>query len=124
MEQDKKIKVLIVDDEINMRRCLSRGFAEKDQFIIEEAGDGIEALEKVAKDKPDIIILDGRMPRLDGIETCKRLKQNPQTRDILIIFSTGTHAKDVKEGRIPADDYVIKPYEFSQLYEKIKQLRK
>ena len=123
MANDEKLKALIVDDEVNIRSALRR-FLVAEGFIVFEASNGFEAIESVGQNKPDIIIMDGRMPQMDGLEACKRLKDNPETKDIPIIFSTGTHVEDVEEGRVAADDYMVKPYSPEEIYEKIIDLAK
>ena len=121
MVSEAKKKILIVDDEPNIRNSLRRALIENN-FEVDEACDGIEAIAKAQVMIPDIIILDGRMPKMDGIEASKRLKGDPKTKDIPILFSTGTHVTDVLEGKVLADDYIVKPYGFEELYDKIKQL--
>ena len=84
-KKNKRTKVLIVDDEEIVREALSYIF-DKVGFITEEAKNGKEALIKVAQTKPDIIILDVAMPELDGTQACIRLRGNPETQNIPIIF--------------------------------------
>lgn len=116
-----KIKVLIVDDEASIRRSLIRFLILKG-FTVEEAKNGVEALAMVSQYKPDIIILDGRMPEMDGLEACRRLKANSETKNIPVLFSTGTHAREAQLGTIPIDDYILKPYSLDAMYEKITKM--
>lgn len=116
-----KIKVLIVDDEASIRRSLIR-FLTLKGFTVDEAKNGVEALDIVSQYKPDIIILDGRMPEMDGLEASRRLKANPETKNIPILFSTGTHAREAQLGMIPIDDYILKPYSLDTIYEKITKI--
>lgn len=116
-----KLRILLVDDEDKVRSACNRALSQKN-FIIDEAINGMDALEKVAKNKPDIIILDGRMPVMDGIEASKHLKANPSTKDIPILFSTGTHIQEVLDGTAKVDDYIVKPYGIDELYQKILKL--
>ena len=128
MSSDSKrpIKVLIVDDEENARYILNLKLTTKKQFIVEEAENGKDALDKVVANKPDIILLDVMMPEMDGFETCKHLKENKKTEDIPIIFLTAkTRTTDVIQGiRVGVDDYITKPYDFNDLYERIIKLIK
>jgi two-component system sensor histidine kinase/response regulator len=91
---------------------------------VEEANNGREALQKIFKDKPDIILLDGMMPDMDGFQTYERLKENPQMQDIPIIFCSATHIKELKERGLKVDEYLEKPYQIEELYQKIKKIIK
>src|SRR5215475_15303489 len=86
--------------------------------------DGEQALAKVAQDKPDLIVLDIMMPKLDGYETCKALKSNPETKDIpVILLSAKGRNVDQKVGfEVGADDYITKPFSPRKLVERINQL--
>ncbi len=123
-ENDRKIRVLVVDDEENARYILNLKLSMKKGFIVDEAENGKVALEKVAQNKPDIILLDVMMPVMDGYECCKRLKENPETEDIPIIFLTAkTRTNDIIQGiRVGVDDYIMKPYEFEDLYNRIMKI--
>jgi len=84
------IAVLVVDDEPEVVDFLAALLAEHPRgFKVETATDGYEALIKVGAFKPALLILDVRMPRLDGVEVCRRLKDNPATRDLKILGITG-----------------------------------
>lgn len=85
--------ILIVDDD-NVTRKLMRMLLELSGFIVDEAKDGLEALEKVEHHRPDAMILDVIMPRLDGIATCKRLRANPDTADLFILMHSGENYHD------------------------------
>lgn len=91
--------ILIVDDETVTRHML-RMLLELSGFIINEARDGIEALEKVKQHRPDAMILDVMMPRLDGIGTCEQLRANPDTADLFIVLLSGGdyHERGLKAG--------------------------
>jgi two-component system alkaline phosphatase synthesis response regulator PhoP len=112
------VKIIIIDDDESVRAVL-RVALNRRKFIVEEACNGKEGLEKIKKNKPDIIILDGIMPVMDGIQTCRILKGNPETRKIPVIFCSATHIKSIKESKIKADEYIEKPFSFEVLYEKI-----
>src|SRR5262245_6136010 len=81
--------VLVVDDLPSNLRLLER-LLKNDGHTVVTAGDGIEALEIVASAQPDMILMDVRMPNIDGFETCQRLKQDPATRLIPIVLMTGS----------------------------------
>ncbi len=91
------VKVLIVDDNEAVREAMAYIINKREGFCAECARDGLEALEKIASGKPDIIILDIFMPQMDGIETCKRIRSNPQTADIPVLFMSSCDYAAVKE---------------------------
>jgi CheY-like chemotaxis protein len=91
-------------------------------FIVEEAGDGVEALEKVKRFFPDLILLDNIMPKMSGWELTKILKTDPKYREIpIIMFSALDDVKDKVEGfELGVDDYITKPFNFSEVLARIK----
>lgn len=111
----KKQRILAVDDEyINLfilQECLS------ERFDIELVEDGLACLEAVERQRPDIILLDIRMPVMDGIETCKRLKNDPNTQQIPILcLSALSMPHQINEGlEAGADAYINKPFKTDQL---------
>lgn len=116
-----KEKILLVDDEtINLD--FFDVMLTKLGFIIEKAEDGLEAMEKVKKFVPDLIILDNIMPKISGWEVTKTLKADPKYRDIpIIMFSAMDDPKDKVEGfELGIDDYITKPYNFSVVLARIR----
>jgi CheY-like chemotaxis protein len=116
----EKIQVLIVDDEVRFARNVSR-LLDKGRFDVCVSHNGLDALEKVHKTRPDVVVLDIRMPEMDGIETLLAMKHLDP--DIQVIILTG-HA-DVETGilaiREGAFDYLFKPCDMELLKEKILQ---
>lgn len=116
----EKIQVLIVDDEVRFARNVSR-LLDKGRFDVCVSHNGLDALEKVHKSRPDVVVLDIRMPEMDGIETLLAMKHLDP--DIQVIILTG-HA-DVETGilaiREGAFDYLFKPCDMDLLKEKILQ---
>jgi len=112
--------ILIVDDEENIRFVLKYNL-ELDGHSVIEAKHGEEALGH-ARSEIDLILLDVMMPVMNGIETCKRLKADPDTRDIPIIMLTAkSQLVDIEEAfRAGADDYLTKPFEPDQISSKIE----
>ena len=113
-------KILIVDDEkINLD--FFEVMLSKLGFIVEEANDGVEALEKVKKFFPDLIILDNVMPKMSGWEVTKNLKNDPKYRGIpIIMFSALNDVKDKVAGfELGVDDYITKPFNFSEVLARI-----
>ena len=103
--------IMIVDDEQYIRELLNYNLT-KEGYSILAAATGEEALEVVGRSKPDLIILDLMLPGLDGVEVCRRLKQNPDTQHIPIIMVTakGEDSDEIIGLEIGADDYITKPF--------------
>jgi DNA-binding response OmpR family regulator len=115
--------ILIVDDnKITLK--LLRKYLEANGFEVDEAYDGIDCLEKVDARKPDAIVLDVMMPRLDGYETVKRLKENAATLQIPVIIVTALNdvANQIKSIDAGADDFLSKPIEEKLLIAKVRLL--
>ncbi|MDZ4744633.1 MAG: response regulator [bacterium] len=115
--------VLVVDDN-KITTKLMRRYLESNGFLAEDAADGVECIEKVAIRMPDAIIIDVMMPRMDGFETTKALKGNPETAIIPIAIVTAlndsaTQKKAVDAG---ADDFLTKPIEENLLIAKARML--
>jgi DNA-binding response OmpR family regulator len=114
-------KILIVDDEkINLE--FFEVMLSKLGFIVEEATDGLEALEKVKRFLPDLILLDNVMPKMSGWEVTKTLKADPKYREIpIIMFSALNDVKDKVAGfELGVDDYITKPFNFSEVLARIR----
>lgn len=117
-------KILIVDDNIDMLETLEHLFAFYD-FEVARAENGREALAAAEQEKPDLIILDALMPVMNGFEACEKLKNNPQTRDIPIIFLSANYTRlehQQKGIELGADDYILKPFNSRELITKITSL--
>lgn len=119
-------RVLVVEDEPAQLEILAYNL-ESDGFLVSRARDGEEALLLIREDVPDVIVMDWMMPHLSGIEVCRRLKRNPETRSIpIIILSARSEDEDKVRGlEIGADDYVVKPYSVVELMARVRsQLRR
>jgi putative two-component system response regulator len=115
-----KPSILIVDDQpINLQVLGKR--LQIENYSIMAAMNGKIALEMVEEHKPDLILLDIMMPEMSGFEVCKRLKQNPKTQSIPIIFLTAkTAPEDIVKGfNLGAVDYVSKPFNYAELISRI-----
>jgi CheY-like chemotaxis protein len=86
--------ILVVDDDPVVRKLITATLEDVGGFSLREAGDGEEALATAVVETPEIILLDVDMPRLDGVETCRRLRSDPATADATIVMLTGMHASD------------------------------
>lgn len=123
MSHANAAKILIVDDEAQnievLRRLMTRlGYA------VLTASNGESGLESVARDAPDLVLLDVRMPGIDGFEVCRRLKADPATRLIpVVLITTLTDSKDRVSGiNAGADDFVAKPPVFAELEARVRSL--
>ncbi|HEX9146380.1 MAG TPA: response regulator, partial [Candidatus Binatia bacterium] len=116
-------KILIVDDEPFNLDLLEQELADHD-YTIERAGDGVEALEKVPVFLPDVILLDYMMPKMNGLEVLKCLKEDERHKSIPVILLT---AKATQEDKIRgldagADDYVTKPFDAFELLARVRAM--
>ncbi|HIC94297.1 MAG TPA: response regulator [Anaerolineae bacterium] len=113
---------MIVDDEVNIRTALKYRL-KKEGYSVLLAVDGLEALDKVASERPDLIILDLMLPRMDGYQVLERLKGDPRTADIPVIVLTarggrGDRARSLELG---AASFVAKPFSPRQLVAEVKR---
>ena len=113
-------KVLIADDDEEMLDMTSVQLSRRG-LSVTCARDGQEALEKIDQDRPDVVLLDILMPRLDGWEVCRFLKANPATRHIPVLFLTckGQDEDILKIHRADADGYFIKPFDMADLAQQV-----
>ena len=114
-------KILVVDDEDSIRELL-RFNLKKNGYVTEEAADGQAALLCAEERPPELILLDLMLPELDGLEVCRRLKENKLTANIPVIMLT---AKDEEIDKVlglelGADDYVTKPFSMRELLSRVK----
>jgi DNA-binding response OmpR family regulator len=121
-------RILVVEDEPHLRIILERQLrdATDAKYDVRSASDGLQALEEVRRDPPELILLDVMMPGMDGFEVCRRLKANPLTSRIPVIFLTAKSSLEERlEGlTVYADDYVTKPWEREELLFRVRnQLR-
>jgi CheY-like chemotaxis protein len=115
--------VLIVDDNPQNVELL-QAFLESLPVKIVTASDGVEALEKVEEHKPDLILLDIMMPRLSGFQVCRRIKEDPKTRDIQVLMVTALNELgDIEQAtECGTDDFVSKPVNKFELLTRVKSL--
>ena len=115
--------VLIVDDNAQNVELL-QAFLESLPVKLVTAGDGLEALAKVAEHKPDLILLDVMMPKMSGFQVCKRIKGDPKTRDIQVLMVTALNELgDIEQAtECGTDDFVSKPVNKFELLTRVKSL--
>ena len=119
----EKIKILLVDDEPDILEIITYSL-ENAGYEIHTATNGIEAVEKASKIEPHLIVLDVMMPKMDGIEACEIIRNNPKTKNILITFLTarGEDYSQIAGFNAGADDYITKPIKPKILLSKVKSL--
>lgn len=118
----EKKKILIVDDEVHIVELVRVCLEDSDYEII-EAYDGLEALNKAKSEKPDLILLDIMLPKLDGYEVCKALKSAEETREIPVVMLTakGQEVDKVKGFQSGADSYMTKPFSPLRLLTELEE---
>lgn len=117
-------KILVVDDEPDIVRVVVKIMGARGHEL-RTAADGFEALDKVREERPDLVILDLNLPRMDGFEVCRRLKSDAATRDIPIVMMTAAYVsvEDARKGEgIGADEYVVKPFLREVLIHNVERL--
>lgn len=117
-------RIMVVDDEPDLLEVV-RLILESDGYQVVTAGGGQEALDKMEMEKPDLVLLDIIMPKMDGWEVFSRIKADPKTTDIPVIMLT---AKDQRIDKliglhvVRVDDYITKPFGRAELLERIKRV--
>jgi two-component system, OmpR family, response regulator MprA len=115
------MRILVVDDEPAVRAALQRALA-LERYEVDVAADGHEALERLAAFPPDAVLLDVAMPRLDGLEVCRRLRAAGDRTPVLMLT-----ARDAVDDRVEgldagADDYLVKPFALRELQARLRAL--
>ncbi len=118
-----KNKILLVDDDVDILEIL-RYNLEKSNFIVETASNGIIAIEKALKFKPDLVVLDVMMPEMDGITACEKIRELPELENVIITFLTARNEdySQIAGLEAGADDYIDKPIQPKVFVTKIKSL--
>jgi len=115
--------ILVVDDEVDLAWALRQSLSDEG-YEVSIAQDGKAALDAVARQRPDLIILDINMPRMNGLEVCRRLRHDPSCAAVPILFLTvrsgiQDRIKGLDEG---ADDYLSKPFDLNELKARVRAL--
>jgi DNA-binding response OmpR family regulator len=116
-------RILIVDDEPNIILSLEY-LMKREGFEVALAGDGERALQAMAEQRPDLVILDVMMPKLNGFEVCQRIRAQPAWHGVPILMLTAKgHETEMKKGlALGADAYVTKPFSTKDLVAEIRRL--
>ncbi|MCX7547000.1 response regulator transcription factor [Xanthomarina sp. F1114] len=120
---EKDIKILLVDDEPDILEIVGYNLSNEGYQII-TANNGVKAVKKAKKEKPQLIILDVMMPEMDGIEACENIRKIPELNNTIITFLTarGEDYSQVAGFDAGADDYITKPIKPKLLISKVKSL--
>ena len=123
MGNKQTYRVLVVDDEEPILELLQYNL-EKEGYEVKTAGDGVVAIDKAKKFLPDLILLDIMMPRQDGVETCRQIREIPELSNAHIIFLTARSEEysEVAAFDVGADDYISKPIKPRALMSRISAL--
>jgi len=121
MQMIEQPRILVVDDEPAVQQALSRAFA-LERYRVELAGDGLEALDVLAEERFDAVVLDVMMPGLSGLEVCRRLRASGDHSPVLMLT-----ARDAIDDRVAgldagADDYLVKPFALRELLARVRAL--
>jgi len=114
----KKIRILVADDEPNIRMFIRANLVARG-YEVDLAQDGVETLEVAERVLPDVIVLDINMPRMDGIEACRRIREWADM-PIIILSVRGDEKDKVRALDEGADDYVTKPFGIEELLARIR----
>jgi DNA-binding response OmpR family regulator len=115
------MKILVVDDDPSLRLLMEEDLGAAGYEVL-TAADGLEGLEITRRDRPDLLVVDIRMPKLDGFELCQRVREFSQV-PVLILTAHATQEEDVVHGLdLGADDYLIKPFKLDELRARVRAL--
>jgi two-component system response regulator MprA len=115
------MRILVVDDDRAVRESLRRSLSFNG-YSVETAGDGMEALDSIKSDRPDAVVLDVMMPRLDGLEVCRRLRSTGDDLPILVLTARDSVSERVSGLDAGADDYLPKPFALEELLARLRAL--
>jgi two-component system response regulator MprA len=115
------VRILVVDDDRAVRESLRRSLAFNG-YSVELAQDGLEALELIASNRPDALVLDVMMPRLDGLEVCRQLRSTGDDLPILVLTARDSVSERVAGLDAGADDYLPKPFALEELLARMRAL--
>jgi DNA-binding NarL/FixJ family response regulator len=116
--------VVIAEDEALIRLDLAEMLTEEGYVVAGEAGDGEQAVELARTLRPDLVIMDIKMPKVDGIEVLRELKAHAETRAIpVVVMTSSNEERDVVEAyRLGANSYIVKPVEFETFLETVSKI--
>ena len=107
------LRILLIEDDLDIQRMVQLSLKFQGGHQVSVASGGVQGLALAAADKPDLILLDVMMPEMDGYETCQRLKADPETRPIPVVFlsARAQHSEIQKGKELGAIGYLVKPFD-------------
>lgn len=116
-------KVLIVDDDPTVHKLITKKLGSE-AYQVQSVFDATSALDEVGRVKPDLVILDLMMPRASGIEVCKAIKSNRETKNVMVLILSAKETQDdrIRGLQLGADDYISKPFHLAALSRKIEYM--
>ncbi|MDG2502750.1 MAG: EAL domain-containing protein [Porticoccaceae bacterium] len=123
--QEQSYRILVVDDDRSIRLSLVNAF-QRENYQLEEAHNGMQAIEICTRRMPDLILMDAMMPQMNGFDACQRIRDLPNGADIPVLMITGLEDEDsiVKAFSSGATDYISKPINFSVMKQRVARLIK
>ncbi len=120
---NEKISILVIEDEKHVRRVLEYRL-KSDGFKVYLAADGAVGLKMASEKRPDVILLDWVMPKMNGLEVLSKLRQDKRTKDIIVFMLTAKNMMDDLETALAggAHDYIIKPFDGAELGQRIMSM--
>jgi len=115
------MRVLIIEDEHKIASAIKRGF-EQESFAVDIAYDGEEGYDLASTESYDVIVLDLMLPKMDGVTICKKLREEKNHTPVLMLTAKGELADKVEGLNSGADDYLVKPFAFTELVARVKAL--
>ena len=122
-EEKKAIKVLLVDDEEHFRERLSLQLSVRG-YTVFNAGDGLCAIEIVEKENPDVVVLDHKMPGMDGMQTFKEIRKLRPLAEVIMLTGHATANTALEAMKLGAFDYIMKPVDLEELILKLEDAGK
>jgi len=117
-------KILVVEDEADIRELVAFSLVNFGDFEVVKARNGVEAVTVAKEEKPDLILMDVRMPKMTGYEACAQLKEIPETRDIPVVFlSAKGQEAEIQQGiDVGAIEFILKPFAPDELTAKVRNI--
>jgi DNA-binding response OmpR family regulator len=115
------MRILLIEDEIKLAQAIKRAL-QLQKYAVDIVNDGAEGLDLAVGEQPDLIILDVMLPSMDGITVCKELRRQNVLTPILMLTARGQITDKVSGLDVGADDYMVKPFSFEELFARIRAL--